>query len=270
MARIPKKVLDRFSSSIKSFQAIAQQQKERDVSEADTVTIIKDMLAGVFGYDKYQELTGEYQVRGTFCDLAIKVGGKLHFLIEVKSIGSQLNDNHIRQAVDYGSKQGVNWVVLTNAIEWRLYRINFGQPVSHEEITAFNFLEISHKKEDDQQRLFLLCREGITSDAIDEFHQQVQSLNKYTIAEVIQSEPVVSTIRRELKKLFPETKAAPEQIIDIIRSDVLRRDVMEGDKAEETQKKLKKCVRRLEREAQKRETIKAKEDGLNNCPESKD
>jgi hypothetical protein len=44
--------------------------KDRDVSEADTVTIVKDLLAEVFGYDKYAELTGEFAIRGTYCDLA--------------------------------------------------------------------------------------------------------------------------------------------------------------------------------------------------------
>jgi hypothetical protein len=57
MFKIPKKVQDRLLEQTKQFQKIAEQQKIRDVSEADTVTLVKDILASVFGYDKYQELT---------------------------------------------------------------------------------------------------------------------------------------------------------------------------------------------------------------------
>jgi len=30
----------------------------------------------LFGYDKYEEVTGEFAIRGTWCDLAIKIDGQ--------------------------------------------------------------------------------------------------------------------------------------------------------------------------------------------------
>ena len=65
MLKIPKKVLDRFAADLKKFQAVANSLKSRDVSEADTVTLVKDILAYIFGYDKFEELTSEQQIRGT-------------------------------------------------------------------------------------------------------------------------------------------------------------------------------------------------------------
>ena len=50
MFKIPKKVADRFSDNLKRFQTIALAHKSRDVSEADTVTLVKDILAEMFGY----------------------------------------------------------------------------------------------------------------------------------------------------------------------------------------------------------------------------
>ncbi len=38
----------------------------------------------------------EFAIRGTFCDLAIKMDGKVEFLIEAKAIGRELKDNHLR------------------------------------------------------------------------------------------------------------------------------------------------------------------------------
>lgn len=105
--KIPKKVQDRFVAGLRRYQPIVRRLKERDISEADTVTVIKDMLCDIFGYDKYAELTSEQQIRGTFCDLAIKVGEKVHYLAEVKSAGTSLNENHLRQAVNYGAHHGI-------------------------------------------------------------------------------------------------------------------------------------------------------------------
>jgi len=70
--KIPKKTQDRLVAGLRRYQPIVRKLAERDISEADTVTVIKDMLSDLFGYDKYTELTSEQQIRGTFCDLAIQ------------------------------------------------------------------------------------------------------------------------------------------------------------------------------------------------------
>ena len=57
MAKIPKKVIDRFVKSIGKFQKVLKISKNRDVNEADTVSVIGDIFAEVFGYDKYLEIT---------------------------------------------------------------------------------------------------------------------------------------------------------------------------------------------------------------------
>ena len=86
MGAMPKRVAERLVAGIKRYQPILADAKARDVGEADTVTIIKDMLADVFGYDKYSEVTSEHSIRGTYCDLALKIDGTLQTLIEVKCV----------------------------------------------------------------------------------------------------------------------------------------------------------------------------------------
>ncbi len=63
----------------------------------------------------------------------MKINNKIKYLIEVKAAGVDLNARHLRQAVDYGAKEGIEWVVLTNSISLQLYRIKFAQPIEHEE-----------------------------------------------------------------------------------------------------------------------------------------
>ncbi|MBN1820493.1 MAG: type I restriction enzyme HsdR N-terminal domain-containing protein [Prolixibacteraceae bacterium] len=255
MIYIPKKVKERFSANLKKYQTIAATQKSKDVSEADTITLVKDILAYVFGYNKYEELTSEQQIRGTYCDLAVKIDGKIKYLIEVKAADISLNDSHLRQALNYAANQGIEWIVLTNSIDWCLYHIKFGQPIDHEEVTSFNLLDINLKNEDDQRKMFLLCREGISTDAIGVFHQHAQILNKYTVAYILQSDIVLTLLKKELKKLFPEIKVEAGQIEQIIKNEILKREVLEGDKAKEIQAKLKKAASKIQRKTEKKPDV---------------
>ena len=161
MASIPKRVFDRFSKSVPRFQKVLQIAKDRDVNESDTVSILNDVFGEIFGYDKYLEVTSEVAIRSTFCDLALKVDEKIQFLVEAKAIGIELKETHMRQAIDYGANQGVQWVVLTNGIDWRIYRIRFEQPINYDLVCSFDFLSLNHRDEKDQECLFMLTKEGL-------------------------------------------------------------------------------------------------------------
>ena len=154
MATVPSKVQDRLIAGIKRFQPVLASAKSRDVNESDTVIIVTDMLAEIFGFQKYSEITSEYAIRGTFVDLAIKLDGSLQLLIEVKAIGLQLKESYIKQAVDYGANQGAEWVVLTNGAFWQVYKISFGKPISQELVLEIDFLNLNPKKSDDPLIIF--------------------------------------------------------------------------------------------------------------------
>lgn len=242
MIKIPKKVADRWPNSVRALTTVALSHKTRDVSEADTVTLVKDMLADIFGFDKYNELTSEQQIRGTFCDLAVRIDGKIRVLIEVKAAALSLNDHHLRQAINYGAHEGIEWIVLTNALEWRLYRIKFGQPVDFEQVSSFAIADLNLKNEEDQRKLFLLCREGLTSDAMGVYHQHISLLNKFTVAQVLLSEPVISCVKREIRRYFPELKIEPDNISDLLTNEILKREVIDGDKVKDAQQRIKKAA----------------------------
>lgn len=244
MASIPSRVQERLVAGIKRFIPILTAAKSRDVNESDTVTIITDMLADVFGYDKYSEITSEYVIRGTFVDLAIKLDGKAQLLIEVKAIGLDLKDAYVKQAVDYGANEGIEWVVLTNGVIWQIYKVSFGKPVGAELILQIDFLNTSHKNQDDLENLYLLTKEGLGKSVLGEYHTQRQALSRFFIGAVVLSEPVLDVIRRELRKISPDVKIDNEQISDVLTNEIIKREVMEGDKADEAQRKVNRAVKR--------------------------
>ena len=103
MIAIPAKVKERITSALKKYQPILEKAQSKDINESDTVTILVDILAEMFGYDKFFEITSEYAIKHTYCDLAIKLDNIPRLLIEVKSAGLDLKAQHVKQSVDYGA-----------------------------------------------------------------------------------------------------------------------------------------------------------------------
>jgi hypothetical protein len=242
MSNIPKKAAERIQAGLKKFQPILASAKARDVGESDTVTIITDMLSEIFGYDKYSEITSEYAIRGTYCDLAIKLNGTLQTLIEVKAIGIDLKDNHVKQAVDYAANQGVDWVLLTNGNIWRVYHIVFAKPIDHELVIELDFCSLNPRVSGDMEMLYLWCKEGWQRSVLGEFHTQKQALSRFFLGAIILTQPVLEVVRRELRRVSPDVKIEVDQIRNVLASEVIKREVMEGEKADEASKKINKAL----------------------------
>lgn len=247
MATIPAKVANRLAKGLKHFQSVVNQAHRQDKNESDTAVIVTDMLADLFGYDKYGEITAEYAIRGTYCDRAIRIQDKIQLLIEVKAVGLDLKDAHIKQAVDYAANQGVEWVVLTNAKTWRIFHIVFDKPIDHELILEFDILELNARTSSHLESLYLLSREALIKSALDEYHMQRQATNRFFLAAVLLSDPVLDVIRRELRRLSPGTKVDAADIRNALTQEVLKREVVEGDKAVEARKKVQRALGKSQR-----------------------
>lgn len=256
MSNIPTAVAKRLISAVPKFKRILEKAKERDVNEADTVTIIVDMLAQVFGFDKYSEITKEYAIQGrTYCDLAIKTGKRIEYLIEVKAIGLDLNDRHLKQAVNYAAREGIKWVVLTNGIKWEIHRVTLENKIQNEKLFAFDFIEINHRQADQQELLFLLCKRGVEKDLIDDYYEFRQSVNRYTIGALLLTDSITSAVRRELRKLKPGIKVDIEEIKNLIHNEVIKREVLKSEAGIEANKQLSKFLKKQQR-AKKQSKIK--------------
>lgn len=250
---VPKKVADRITSNLKRMTPIIQQQQARDVSEADTVTLVKDLLSEVFGYDKYSELTGELAIRGTYCDLAVKVDDKFVKIIEVKAIGLSLTERHLKQVVDYAANQGVEWVVLTNGVEWQLHHVMFGKPIGSRKILAVNMLEADLRDEDVVEDLFAFSVEGFRKGVPAAVRDRQDAINRFLIAALItKNESVLSVLRRELRRVV-DVNVSEEEVVKVLEAEVIKREALEGPAAVEAAGRAKRAVRKALRSEPKRD-----------------
>ena len=247
MANIPQKVADRLVAGIKKFQPILTAAQAHDANESDTVIIITDMLSEIFGYDKYSEITSEKCIRGTFCDLSITVNDLTQSLIEAKAVNQELKENYVKQAVDYAVNGPVDWVVLTNGILWRVYKVIFSKPVDPELVIEINFLTVNHHTPADLETLFLYTRESWGKSALNDFYDQKQALSRFSIGAVLLTEPVLTVVKRELKRVSPEVKIDTEQIRAVLEQEVLKREVVEGDKANLAAKRIARAANKAMR-----------------------
>lgn len=251
MRPIPSKVVDRLTAAIKKFQRILELAKSKDINESDTVVIVTDMLSEVFGYEKYSEITSEFSIKSTYCDLATRIDGSLQYLIEVKSVDTELKDQFVKQAVDYAANQGTDWVLLTNGIKWNIYKISFGKPIEQELVAEFDFLSLNAKDKSHLEILFCISREGCTKSVLSDYHSRKQVLSKYFIGNIILTEPILNAIRKELKKLEPDVKTDLVQIELIIRQEIFKRELLDSEKSADAKKKINRTLNKQKRAKEK-------------------
>lgn len=238
---VPQKVADRLAAGLKRFQPILQGAQTRDVNESDTSMIVTDLLADVFGYDKYTEITRELCIRGTYCDIATRIDGKFQLLIEVKAIGVDLKDAHAKQAIDYAANQGIEWVALTTGRIWRVFRVIFTKPIDAELALDIDLMALSPKAPADIESLYLLTRESMVKSGLTAFHDRLQATSRFYLGAVLLSDPVLETARRELRRLS-DVKVEIEELREALRQDVIKREVLEGEKAEAAAKKMTRAA----------------------------
>ena len=237
----PAKVAQRIATALRRFQPVLSSAKARDINESDTVTIVTDLLSELFGYDKYSEITSEHAIRGTYCDLALKADGALKVLIEVKAAGTDFRDTHIKQAIDYAANQGVDWVVLTNGVRWRIYKVTFAKPIDFTQVAEIDLLDITPRDASAVELLYLLSREGVAKDALDDFMAHNLATSRHLIAALLTDDAVLQCVRRELRRINPDIRVEVEEIRAKLMMEVLKRETVEGEEADAARRTVQKA-----------------------------
>ncbi|HMO15324.1 MAG TPA: hypothetical protein PKD64_10540 [Pirellulaceae bacterium] len=56
------------------------------------------------------------------------------------------------------------------------------------------------------------------------------------------SDPVLQLLRRELRRLSPDVRVETNEILSVLTSEVIKREVTEGDQAKDAAKKIAKVA----------------------------
>jgi predicted type IV restriction endonuclease len=248
MATVPTRIANRLSEGLKRFQPILESAKSRDINESDTVVLITGILSEILGFDKYHDITTEFAIRGTYCDLALKIDNKPAVLLEAKAVGIELKDAHIKQATDYAANKGLDWVILSNGIRWLVFKIHFTKPIQHTQVFELDLLLLKAKSDDDIELLYVLSKEGIIKQSLELFFEQKQATNKYMIGALLGVDAVLGAIRKELKSIYPDIRVSTDEIKQVLNKEVIKREIFDGEESEEAKKKIARSIRKKEKQ----------------------
>jgi predicted type IV restriction endonuclease len=210
---------DRISTALKKIGKSIEALKARDAVEADTRLLVTDVLCDMLGFDKYEDLTAEYQVKGEFADYGVRVDKQLVAFVEIKRITQKLNATHLRQVESYALKNGVTWAILTNAQVWQVYNIQSSSGEQAETTLVFevDLLDTNVKPREKVPSLLAISREGFSKGLIDDAWRQRFVSSPKALKPVILSKSVIEEIRKELWRQ-QRTKVDAEQIRQSIES----------------------------------------------------
>jgi len=233
---------------IDELRAISKQINEQGrfmtTEEATKQVSIRPFIRAL-GYDIYNlhevqpEYTADARASGSErVDYAIKQQGKPIILIEVKSAGTTLTENHWRQLHDYFGALDVEFGILTNGIEYRFYTDHKKRNIMDKEpLLVLNMLKL------DSRSVNVL--EGLTKSRFDpertahklkifslvekEYHQPSDEFVKF-FARQTYSGPL---FQRTIKEFAPIVKQAWRDLVDQeITSRLQRHEESEPDPVE--------------------------------------
>jgi hypothetical protein len=179
---------------------------ERDLKELDesgTRLMINYFLSEVLGYKQIEEIKTEYMIKGTYADYVIQINNTRHFLVEVKALSFELSEKHLRQTVNYGANEGIEYALLTNGRNFEFYKIIFEQPISSRLIfsldlsdnvglkNAVNYIQHLHK-------------DSVIKNSFQSLWNKCEATDPYNIAGIICADPVLKCIQKLIKAKYNE------------------------------------------------------------------
>jgi len=233
--------------------------ERRDANEAETRRRVERVFEGIMGYDALKHLSRERAVHGAgdteHVDFAIQVeegrDAPPMIMAEIKRVGLELAAKHLKQASRYAIDAGCEWVLLTNAREWRLYHVEFGQPPKTKLVERWDLLnddpEVLGKK------FGLIGYKSVKRGTLHTLWERTQALAPRSLLKAVLSADAMRALRRVLKRDSGVSVAA-DHVVGALRKMLnenaasILQDVQVSlplEAAERTRKRTKRVGQRI-------------------------
>lgn len=177
--------------------------RNTELDESGTRLMINSFLSDVLGFLPIEEIRTEYMIKGTYADYMVQTTGIRHFLVEVKALSLQLSDKHLRQTINYGANEGIEWALLTNGRSFQFYKILFSQPIESRLIFSVDLSDSSQLKQQ-AEVLQYLHKDAILKKSLKQLWNKCEALNPLNVASIIYSKEVVSVVKKLIKTKYGE------------------------------------------------------------------
>lgn len=206
-------------AAIKDYRKRYLAKDIEELDESGTRIMINTFLTSILGYQELEEIKTEYMIKGTYADYIVQISGKRHLLVEVKAYSIDLSDKHLRQAINYGANEGIDWAILTNGRQFQLYKILFEKPICEKLVLGIDFLADDFDTKDVQERLSYLHRDAVLKKSLNHLWSRYSALDPVNIAGLLFSPQVITFLRKELRKRH-EARFGEDEIVESLNEVV--------------------------------------------------
>jgi hypothetical protein len=177
------------------------------ISEQDTKRILITPAVEALGWDilDIDEVRNEYRhnTADNPVDYALFLNRSPVLFVEAKPLGHGLDDRKwIVQTINYANAAGVDWCVLTNGAEWRIYKVHAQVEADQKLFTAVK-IDAPSALDDAVRVLSLLNRDSMRARAIDELWQawHVDRQVQTALEQTLQDDAFANLIRKRVPQL---------------------------------------------------------------------
>lgn len=234
---------DKMLVAIKDYKKRYLTKVMGDLDESGTRIMINNFLSSILGYQELEEIKTEYMIKGTYADYIVQIGGKRHFLVEVKALSIDLSDKHLRQAVNYGANEGIEWAILTNGRQFQVYKILFEKPISERLIFEIDFTSEEFNAKDALEDLIYFHRDAVVKKSLDDLWSRYSALDPLNIAGLLFAPHVVSFLKKELRAKY-DSKFEDDEIIEALNEVVCNEIPEDKLKIPRFKSKKKKVIKK--------------------------
>jgi hypothetical protein len=192
--------------------------KLTELDESGTRLMINEFLSSVLGYAPIEEIKTEYMIKGTYADYVVQLKGVRHFLVEVKAFSLSLSESHLRQAINYGANEGIEWALLTNGKRFDFYKILFNKPIESRKVFSLDLSDIKYLK-DAVEVIQYIHKDAVTKKGLDLLWNKCIALDPANVAGFLYTPNVINFIKKSLRYNYnhnfsvEEIKASIDKIV---------------------------------------------------------
>ncbi len=230
-----KRIQSRIQNHLPALQQGLRELIKRQANERDTVSFVRQVLAELFGYDHFKDITAEFLKDGRFCDLAIRVDDQVHFLCEVRAVEMDLTENHLGEVIRAGMPLQVNWYVLTNGCEWQFFRLRGDQLSKYDRLLDFDFLALQTSDAGSGLPLYLFSKESVLQNEHERYYRDFRRINRYVLAALLLEPESLQHLSRAVRRLLPDVRFDEAYLREILENDVLQETVLLRARSEDIQ-----------------------------------
>ncbi len=203
----------------RTFSPLLKRAVQDSPNESQSRLLLDRILQDVLGY-ALNEIKTEQKIQGRIADYVLAPGSVDTLVIEAKRLGAALRDKQIFQAISYAAYAGIRWAVLTNIVNWQVYRVSTEGKVEADLVFT---LELSATLDDkNAYRLMLLSKAGIARcELLENLWRKKVALSSGSLLTAILNDEVLSKIRTVLLREHgcPLTN---QEIQDAVERELLR------------------------------------------------